>query len=314
VTAPERSLTPAAGSDAARANVGYVLVAGAAIGWGMWPLILRHAVMPAALQSAILLIVMTLGSVPVMIKDRVRAKARPVHWLGVAWLGVADALNVALFFAAYQRTTVAIAVLTHYLTPVLVALAAPRLLGERPQARTFGAVAISFAGLALLLQPWSKQLSSSDLVGAALGAGSAVFYASNVFVNKRLAHVFSASELMFFHGLVAVPFLWAMVPSGALGAATASSVMTVVLGSLGPGVLCGLMFVWGLRRIAASHASILTLLEPFVAVLVAVLFLGQELGPGRMFGGLLILTGAVVVLTAQASGDAARPQLPSKIE
>ena len=43
-----------------------------------------------------------------MAKDRVKVRARPVHWLGVGWLGIADAMNVALFFAAYQRTTVAI--------------------------------------------------------------------------------------------------------------------------------------------------------------------------------------------------------------
>ena len=101
---------------------GYALVAVAAMGWGTWPLILRHAPMSPALQSAVLMLMLMLGSLPVMLRDRVRARARPAHWLGVAWLGVSDALNVGLFFAAYQRTSVAIAVLTHYLTPIFVAL------------------------------------------------------------------------------------------------------------------------------------------------------------------------------------------------
>ncbi len=290
-----RAATAGSGSR----NIGYVLVAAAATGWGTWPLILRHAEMPASLQSALMMAVLMAVSFPVMLRDRVPVRARPIHWLGVAWLGVADALNVVLFFGAYQRTSVAIAVLTHYLTPVFVALAAPLVLRERPHARTFGAVGISFAGLLLLLQPWDARLGPSDLVGAALGAGSAVFYASNVLVNKRLAPVFSASELMFFHGFVAVPFLWAMVPAGALAAAPASSIAVVVAGSLGPGALGGLTFVWGLRRIAASHASVLTLLEPFVAVVMAALFLGQKLEAGQILGGLFILTGAVVVVTAR---------------
>ena len=288
-------------------NVGYVLVAAAATAWGTWPLILKHAVMPASLQAALMMVVGTAVSFPVMLKDRVRVRARPAHWLGVAWLGVADALNVVLFFAAYQRTSVAVAVLTHYLTPIFVALAAPAVLGERPSARTFGAVFVSFAGLALLLRPWREGLAPSDLVGAALSAGSAVFYASNVLVNKRLARVFSASELMFFHGLVAVPLLWSLVPAGAVAAASATSIAVVLAGSLGPGALGGLTFVWGLRRIAASHASILTLLEPFVAVVLAALFLGQGLGQGQLLGGSLILTGAVLVITA-------RPLQRSEIE
>jgi drug/metabolite transporter (DMT)-like permease len=306
VTAVPQPSRAAIASSGAR-NVGYVLVAAAATGWGTWPLILRHAEMPAALQSAVMMTVLMAVSFPLMRRDRVPVRARPVHWLGVGWLGVADALNVVLFFAAYQRTSVAIAVLTHYLTPVFVALTAPLVLRERPQARTFVSVAVSFAGLLLLLQPWDERLGPGDLLGAALGAGSAVFYASNVLVNKRLAHVFSASELMFFHGFVAVPFLWAMVPTGALAEAPAASLAVVVAGALGPGALGGLTFVWGLRRIAASHASVLTLLEPFVAVATAALFLGQKLSSGQILGGLCILTGAVVVVTA-------RPQQRAEIE
>ena len=306
MTAASRAPEPAAEHRGSR-NIGYVLVAAAATGWGTWPLILKQAVMPAALAAAIMMVVQTVFSLPVMLKDRVPVRARPSHWLGIAWLGVADALNVVLFFAAYQRTSVAIAVLTHYLTPVFVALAAPVVLGERPHARTFGAVATSFFGLVLLLQPWNRDLSPSDLAGAALGAGSAFFYASNVLVNKRLAHVFSASELMFFHGFVAIPLLWAMVPAGALAAVSTSSIAVVVAGALGPGAVGGLTFVWGLRRIAASHASVLTLLEPFVAVVMAALFLGQALGEAQILGGMLILVGAVGVITA-------RPQQRAEIE
>lgn len=279
---------------------GYALVAAAAIGWGTWPLILRHAPMPAALQSAVLMIVLTVGSLPMMRRDRVTVRARPAHWAGVAWLGVGDALNVALFFAAYQRTSVAIAVLTHYLTPIFVALSAPLVLREPLRARTLAAVAISFVGLVLLLQPWRTDLTSNDLVGAALGAGSAVFYASNVLVNKRLAHVFSGSELMFFHGLVAVPLLLAMVPHDAFATTSPESLGVLVVGSLGPGLLGGLFFVWGLRRVVATHASVLTLLEPFVAVVTAGIFLGQRLGVVPLVGGTLILCGAVLVVSARA--------------
>lgn len=288
-------------------GLGYALVATAATGWGTWPLILKHAPMPAALQSAIVMIVMTLASLPVMMKDRVRTRAKLVHWLGVGWLGVADALNIALFFAAYQRTSVAIAVLTHYLTPVFVALAAPVVVGERLQLRTIAAVALSFAGLVLLLAPWRSDLSAGDFVGAALGAGSAVFYASNVLVNKRLGHVFSGSELTFYHGFVAIPLLLAMVPAGALAATSSGALVVVTLGALGPGAVGALTFVWGLRRIAASHASILTLLEPFVAVVLAAIVLGQHVSALQITGGTFILVGAALVVSTRQQLVEPRP-------
>ena len=279
--------------------IGFVLVAFAASLWGTWPVILRNAPMPAALQSAVLMAVLTLASLPVMLRDRLRVKPTLSQWLGVGWLGVGDALNVVLFFAAYQRTTVAIAVLTHYLTPIFVAVAAPFVLGEKARARTFGAVAVAFVGLVLLLEPWRVGLGRSDVIGAALGASSAVFYASNVLFTKRLVKAFSGSELMFFHGLVATPFLFALVPRAEYALASNHALAIVLLGALGPGALGGLLFVWGLRRISASHASVLTLLEPFVAVLLAAAMMGERVGLVSFFGGALILAGAVLVVTGR---------------
>jgi drug/metabolite transporter (DMT)-like permease len=276
--------------------VGYALIAAAACGWGAWPLVLRHAIMPASLQAAIMMTVLTLVSGPFMWRDRFDVRATRADWITVAWLGISDALNTVFFFAAYQRTSVAIAVLTHYLTPIFVALAAPFIVTEKLGARTKWAVAVSFLGLFFLLAPWRSELGVKDVIGAAFGAASAVFYASNVLTNKRLAKVFSGSEMMFFHGLVGIPVLWALVPMHALGETSTASFLVVVAGSLGIGSFGGLAFSWGLKRVRASHASVLTLLEPFVAVTTAALFLGQHLGPIPILGGVLILGGAVAVV------------------
>lgn len=275
---------------------GYAFVAIAACSWGTWPIILPYAPMAPTLQSAIVMAVLTVVSFPIMFRDRVAAKATRGQWLAVAWLGVSDTGNIALFFTAYQMTSVAIAVLTHYLTPIFVALVSPLVLGEKLTRRTSFAVAVAFSGLVLLLEPWRADVATKDVIGAALGAGSAVFYASNVLVTKRVAGVFSSSELMFFHGLVATPLLFALVPAGAF-AAPPSAFAVILVAALGPGAAAGLMFVSGLRRIPANHASVLALLEPLVAVVLAALHLRQRLGFFPLIGGALILAGALVVVT-----------------
>ena len=284
--------------------VGYALVAVAAAGWGTWPLILRPAEaigpIPAALESTVMMTVLTLVSIPFCLRDRVPRKASLRAWLGVGWLGVGDAMNVLLFFAAYQKTSVAIAVLTHYLAPIFVALAAPFVLREKPGLRTYAAVALSFGGLVLLLSPWRAEARSGlnqDAIGALFGAGSAVFYTSNVLVTKRLTSSFSGSELMFFHGLVSVPVLAAFVPLDAWTGTSLKALTLVALGSIGPGALGGLFFVWGLRRIAASHASTLTLLEPLVAVVVAAVAFGEHLTVAAISGAALIVIGAAIVMS-----------------
>ncbi len=292
----------------ARSLWGYALVATAACSWGTWPIFLRraHDVAPvsAALQAALVMGILTLVSAPFCLWDRVPGRATRAQWIGMGWLGVGDALNVLLLFAAYGKTSVDVAVLTHYLTPILVAIGAPFVLAERVRARTVLAVALSFAGLVLLLRPWSIDRRPGDWAGAALGAGSAVFYASNVLVNKRLAGAFSGSELAFYHGLVASPLLLALVPPGAWASANLHALAILATGAVVAGAMGGLFFVWGLRRIAASHASTLTLLEPLVAVTLAAVLLGEPLGLASGVGAVLILAGAAVVISSGTAASA----------
>ena len=294
-------MTPAASRSRWQSSA---LVAIAAMGWGTWPFFLRHAeeaspVHPA-IEATASVVALTLLAALCASRDRVRVRATPRDWAMIAVLGVCDALNVVFFFAAYQRTSVAIAVLTHYLTPTLVALAAPLVLSERWTVRTLLSVAVSSLGLVLLLAPWSATRHPGDLVGALLGAASAVCYATNLLTAKRLVPVFSGSEMSFFHGFVAVPLLVVLVPSSAWGAVAPATAAWLLAGALVPGAVCGLLFMWGLRGVKASHASNLTLLEPLVATLGATLALHEELGAAALVGGGLILTGAAAAVTGES--------------
>jgi drug/metabolite transporter (DMT)-like permease len=291
----------------------YAAVALAACAWGTWGLIVRRTdpagAMPSALQSTIVLAVMTAVSGVIALRDRVpgRAPRRARAW--VAWLGVSDSFNILLFFAAY-KLTITVSVLTHYLTPVFVALAAPLLLRERMTAWTAAAVVVSVGGLALMLVPSSGAAPSAVIVTSALlGAGSAVFYASNVIVNKVIASHFSTSESMFWHGVVGTPLLAAFVPPSAWSAIDARAAGLLAVAAIGPGALAGIAFVWGLRRMPAANASTLTLLEPLVSILLAAAVLGERLEARAIAGGALILGGAVVVMRQQAS-----PSKPGEVD
>lgn len=279
---------------------GALAVVVAASSWGTWPIIVhavsKVGVVPPALFSAVLMGVMTLASLPVAFVDRKKERATAFEWALVAWLGISDALNVYCFFGAYRHTTVAVAVLTHYLTPLFVALVAPVFLRDRIRPAIYGCVLVALCGLTLLLRPWSDQLSPSDIRGASLGAASALFYASNVIVNKRVSRAFSAGELMFFHGVVATPLLMWMVPTGDVAAADPHALRWVVLASLGPGAFAGILFVWGLQRISASIASSLTYLEPLVAVFLGATVLHQMLPWTSAIGALLVLGSTYVAL------------------
>jgi DME family drug/metabolite transporter len=283
----------------------YAVVALAACTWGTWAMVLRSVearwAMPSAVEATVTMAVITLVSALAMVRDRTH---RPASWKARAWVvcsGFADALNVLLFFAAY-RHAIAVSVLTHYLMPVFVAAAAPFVLGEKMTARSALAIALSLSGLGVMVGPSITAASGHIvLVSALLGAGSAVFYATNVIANKFVAGSFSTNETLFWHGLVATPFLAAFVPPGAW--ATLDPRGVLVFGALAvfPGALAGMAFLWGLRRIPAAHASTLALLEPLVATLLGTIFLGEHAGFSVMIGGPLILMGAVLVLAQPAA-------------
>jgi drug/metabolite transporter (DMT)-like permease len=292
----------------------YLLVALAACSWGTWRYILLWAErlapgLDARVESAVVMAVMTVFSFVLLgLEGEPGPRPRALRtWMGVAWLGVADALNVMLLFAAYGHTSVAIAVTTHYLAPLIVAALAPLILRERSRGAWLavgGAI-----GLALLLRPWSDSLGPRDVTGAAAGAGSALFYASNVLVNKRLIAgggdgrgKFTATTLMAFHGIFATPLLVALAPAGAFHALTLPAFLVLVLGGIGPGALGGIFFIRALENVRVTHASTLTLLEPLVAVGIAMVFLGERLAPISWLGALCVLScaGAVAYVGQQA--------------
>jgi drug/metabolite transporter (DMT)-like permease len=292
------------GSARLRRGLPYAAVAVAACSWGLWAIVIRRTEaigpMPTALESTIVMGVITVVTGAAALHDRIASRAPWRARMWMAWLGVGDAFNVLLFFAAY-KITIAIAVLSHYLTPVFVAMAAPLVLREKVTTRTAVAVVTSFAGLALMvLSSGSAASAPAVWQSAALGAASAVFYASNVIVNKFVVDAFSTSETMFWHGVVATPLLAAFVPGEAWAAVDARAAAFLAIASVGPGALAGLAFVWGLRRMPAAHASTLTLLEPLVAVLAGAALFKEVLGWRAVMGGGLILCGALIVVTQGA--------------
>ena len=70
---------------------------------------------------------------------------------------------------------------------------------------------------------------------------------------------------------------------------TASWLLIVYLGVVTMAVAYALLFT-GLRSTPSGAAVVATLIEPVTAVLIAVLFLNEQLTPAGLLGSLLILT------------------------
>jgi drug/metabolite transporter (DMT)-like permease len=274
-------------------RAGTVMVALAAMTWGTWSLFLFPTHLPAQATMPIIFLIMGVTALPAIAFDPPQAAPwdRATVQLLIANAAL-DAGNGMSFFAAYDRTTVAIAVLTHYAAPILIALAAPFIDGTTVRG-TRPAAAIALGGLVIVLEPW-RSPTSGALAGAALGLMSAACYAGNVFVVRRLAARIGAGRALAYHSLIAAG-LTAPIGIAWYADATWGGLALLAAGALVVGTAAGLAFIIGLGRIGSARAAVLTFAEPLVAVAVGAVVWGQTLHPLAAIGGALVLAAGVHV-------------------
>jgi drug/metabolite transporter (DMT)-like permease len=278
---------------------GVIMVAGAAASWGAWSLFLRPAGLPVGVTTPLLFAVMALVALPGVLR------AKPVAWnrriVGVLVLNaIFDAGNILTFFGAIAKTTVAIAVLTHYAAPIFITLLAPYIDREADgtvRAAVRGArlaAIVALAGLVIVLAPWSEPVHGA-FVGAALGLTSAICYCGNSFCVRRLAETIGAPRQMTYHSAIAVVITVPLIAIAPLHEVTTQGVLYVTAGSITIGAISGMVYAVGLVRIGAARAAVLTFAEPIVAVIVGVLAWGESIEPAALVGGALVLGAGIWV-------------------
>jgi drug/metabolite transporter (DMT)-like permease len=272
------------GRRAINRGTGILCIATAAVLWGTWPLYAR-ADGPA--PEVVAFLTMLVMSAPALFVFRRRDFADRGAVLALVVVGVSDAANVALYFPALARGPAVVAVLTHYLAPTLVTLAAPRLLGEPRSRRVLPASALILTGLGFVLGAGGH--TGDWRTTAALGGGSAVFYALNVLGSRRAGRTFSPLAVTALHAVVSALALLAFYGRGALPAAFDAPTRFVLLGALLNGLVGALLFNLALKRLTAQLVGVITYLEPLTAAALGVLVLGQPFTPWSVLGAALVI-------------------------
>lgn len=271
---------------------GAARVALAAATWGLWPLFVRGSPVPSAWLAVSALGIFGVLALPFALRRR--GAPRPASaWLLVAALGGGDALNNRFYFTALGAGPVAPAVVSHYLAPVLVAVAAPFVLRERFSKRTLVAVVLGLGGTTLLVAGKGGGAGASAAV--AWGAGSAVFYAATVLGSKPALARFSVAEVGSYHALVGAALLALAAP---WPPPPLADFARPALGALACAVGGSLLFYSGLKRLTAATASILTYLEIVSATAVGVFAFHESVGALAAAGAVLVFAAGVVVLSA----------------
>ena len=207
---------------------------------------------------------------------------------------------VGLLAGSVSKTTV-----LFYLTPIWSTLLGMFILGEQPGLRRWAAIATATLGCCLVMQinPVQMHLAPVDLLGLLSG----VFWGMGTVVLRRYPHldykIATFSQYLCGTLITAVAILILGVETPQFLAAGKAAAMGAVFGIL-VFMSSFLMIIRIMQYMSPGRVGILMLSEALVAVISAMIFLGEALTLAQWLGVTVILAAGVVV--AVTDDEAAR--------
>jgi len=228
------------------------------------------------------------------------------QWLILALMALTGiTFNQICYIGGLARTSVTHTGLIQAIGPVMVLLLSAAMGMESLTHRKALGMAVSFAGVAVLLLEQPAQGSGANWLGDLIVIAAGGFFSLYTILMKGVANSYDSltlNMLVFVLGTIfLVPFCagpvyathWNQVPLDAwLGLG-----YMVIFGSF----VAYLIYGFALERLSASSVAAFAYLQPLMAALLGIWLLGEKLSAAAVIGGIVILLG--VHLTEHARGE-----------
>ena len=257
--------------------------------------VLTHGFRPLAFSTtryglaAVLFFLITLA-----VERSVRISRRDLPLVGGAALALF--LNQVAFVYAVKTTTASAVALILGATPIFAALFGLAFRTETVSRRFWLGAAISFGGVGLVAAGAGGRLSG-HLGGVLLGVCTAATWAAYSVAITPLMRRYSPQRI----SAIVLLLGWVGI---ALAGSHQARAQDYALGwrvwalfafaTLGPLLLTNILFFRALHRIGPARATLATNLQPFVAALVALILLSEQITAIQVAGGACIAAGIVV--------------------
>jgi drug/metabolite transporter (DMT)-like permease len=308
---------PAAGLSSYGTGVMYVLAAGIAFG-ALGPVsnIAYGAGMGSPTFAALRATVGALVLVAVVGRDERRVSLRSLSRRELGLLAMTAAAQACLslaLFGAYGAMSVALVLAVYFSYPLLVCAASIGLGRERLTPVRAVALAVSLAGLLVVVLGRLGPDAHLSVAGLALAAVAACCQATYLVVSRSgFTRVPSTQAVTVILAGAAVA-IWAVAlpVDGATGRLTAwigdpAAWLAVLFAGAVGAALAKVWLLRGVRRVGGTRSSVLMLVEPVTGVVLAAVLLGQAFGLPEILGGAAILAGAMLA-QRPARAAASRP-------
>ncbi|HKW98647.1 MAG TPA: DMT family transporter [Bryobacteraceae bacterium] len=236
---------------------------------------------------------------------KARTAGKPL-WPGAGlalliFLGICNVGNQLLFLIGLNRTSVSHSALIIGIGPMFVLLIASTIGLERITLRKAFGMVIALGGVAALAQLTSGAEARSSgetqatLTGDAVTSLACILFAAFSVYGKKATERYGTIAVNGFAyitgaALLAPVILWQArgFPFAHVSAAAWSSLIYM---ALFPSAVCYLIYYYALTHISASRVSAFIYLEPVIATIMAVAFLGEQVTTPLVASGTVIFTG-----------------------
>jgi drug/metabolite transporter (DMT)-like permease len=214
--------------------------------------------------------------------------------------GGGQALMVYLALSSLAYISAATLAFLFYTYPVWVTIVQALRGAERLDARRAAALALSFAGTAVMVG--SPEMGGGALRGVGLALGAAVLYGLLIPAMQWMQKDWPIAVTSAYSKIGAALCFLALSTGNqtfqfALSAPAWAAVIALTLWST---VLPSIFFLMGLMRLGPVRTAIISTVEPFLTALLGAVVLGQPLTVRTLAGGVAIVA-AVIVLQVRRS-------------
>jgi drug/metabolite transporter (DMT)-like permease len=206
-------------------------------------------------------------------------------------------LSTLLFTGGLARTTVAHMIIIASTGPLIAAVWRWLVYRDRPDRRSLLAMMVGFVGVLIVVGDASSAQGAS-VIGDLMGVASAALWVGMTIYPQPLVKKYGALRST---GWVIVASLLLIVPISipSLGAVARNVPPPVAWGALlyaAMGTLVGnTLWQSAVQQIGPARTLIYLYLQPFLALLIAAIVLGDRLTPLQAIGGLLAIGGVMLV-------------------
>ncbi len=272
-------------------------------GWGTAPVLIRVALDEGLEPLAITAANSIIAAIAVMVFLGFVRSGVTIGRIELRIGAVMSILSVVLPFLsrnlALEYASAGFVSLMTALVPLITAVGAHFVLADEPlKAATVGGLVLGLAGVAALVLSGDSGIGEGGNPAIATGyalIGVVSVSAGAVYAKRHAGEysVLGVSGTQFVIGSVLASIAMLIgegIPANPSGTGWLSLIYIGVIGTFMPVAL----YYWLLRHVTVTYSTIIGYIVPFVAVVVGIVALDEQLQPGIILGGALIFAGVVI--------------------